>query len=119
MEALKNNTVGYAIAALGAVVALAGGLADTLGIGKEGADGLGGKQLAALLVGLVILAAGLAVVFLAGQDEDSGETGAADAADPGDAASESAVVEDDSEAGTEAEPTEVKAEAEAKSADAD
>ena len=81
MEALKNNTVGYAIAALGAIVALAGGLADTLGIGAEGADGLGGKQLAALLVGLVILAAGLAVVFLSGQESDSGETGAADAAD--------------------------------------
>ena len=82
MEALKNNTVGYAIAALGAVVALAGGLADTLGIGADGADGLGGKQLAALLVGLVILAAGLAVVFLSGQDADSDETVAAEAADP-------------------------------------
>jgi len=82
LEALKNNTVGYAIAALGAVVALAGGLADTLGIGADGADGLGGKQLAALLVGLVILAAGLAVVFLSGQDADSDETVAAEAADP-------------------------------------
>jgi hypothetical protein len=81
LEALKNNTVGYAIAALGAVVALAGGLADTLGIGADGADGLGGKQLAALLVGLVILAAGLAVVFLSGQDAESAETGAAEAAD--------------------------------------
>jgi len=77
LEALKNNTVGYAIAALGAVVALAGGLADTLGIGADGADGLGGKQLAALLIGLVILAAGLAVVFLSGQEEESEETGAA------------------------------------------
>jgi len=81
LEALKNNTVGYAIAALGAMVALAGGLADTLGIGADGADGLGGKQLAALLVGLVILAAGLAVVFLSGQEGESGETGAAEAAD--------------------------------------
>lgn len=82
MEALKKNTVGYAIAALGALVALAGGLADTLGIGAEGADGLGGKQLALLLVGLVIIAAGLAVVFLAGQEGESGDTtSAATAAD--------------------------------------
>jgi hypothetical protein len=84
VEALKKNTVGYAVAALGAVVALVGGLADTLGLGAEGADGLGGKQLALLLVGLVILAAGLAVVFLSGQEtegdadteETEGETGA-------------------------------------------
>jgi hypothetical protein len=81
LEALKNNTVGYAIAALGAVVALAGGLADTLGIGADGADGLGGKQLAALLVGLVILAAGLAVVFLSGQEGESGDASASNEAD--------------------------------------
>ena len=86
MEALKNNTVGYAIAALGAVVALAGGLADTLGIGAEGADGLGGKQLAALLVGLVILAAGLAVVFLSGQEGESGGSSSDDAVDTAPAA---------------------------------
>ena len=82
MEALKNNTVGYAVAAVGAIVAIAGGFADTLGIGAEGADGLGGKQLALLLVGLVILAAGLAVVFLSGQEgEPADDAGTADAAD--------------------------------------
>ena len=90
MEALKKNTVGYAVAAFGALVALVGGLADTLGIGAEGADGLGGKQLALLLVGLVILAAGLAVVFLSAQEGELGET-----------ASETDTDTEDSEADTE------------------
>jgi hypothetical protein len=99
LEALKNNTVGYAIAALGAVVALAGGLADTLGIGADGADGLGGKQLAALLVGLVILAAGLAVVFLSGQEGESGDASASNeaadtVADPAPAAETTAAAEE-------------------------
>ena len=67
LEALKNKNVGYAVAVVGVLVALAGAFADTLGIGKEGADGMGGKQLALLLVGLVILAVGGVIVFLASQ----------------------------------------------------
>ena len=71
MEASKKSTVGYAIAVVGALVALAGAFADTLGIGAEGADGMGGKQLALLLAGVVILGAGLAVVYLASQGSSS------------------------------------------------
>ncbi|HEY8543807.1 MAG TPA: hypothetical protein VIL36_02125 [Acidimicrobiales bacterium] len=125
MEALKNNTVGYAIAAIGAVVALAGGLADTLGIGAEGADGLGGKQLAALLVGLVILAAGLAVVFLSGQDEESGDAGessaAADAAPAEDSSAADSSDADSGDADGEAESSDAgePATADAQAADAD
>lgn len=80
MEALKNKNVGYAVAVVGVLVALAGAFADTLGIGKEGADGMGSKQLALLLVGLVILAVGLVIVFLAGRSATPTPTATADTA---------------------------------------
>lgn len=64
MDARTRRLAGWIIAAAGAVIALAGIFADTLGIGKEGASGFGGKQVAALAVGLVIVAIGLAVALL-------------------------------------------------------
>lgn len=73
MDALKNKNVGYAIAAVGALLALVGAFADTLGIGAEDAEGMGGKQLALLLAGVVLAGVGLAVVFLAGQAEPETE----------------------------------------------
>jgi hypothetical protein len=56
--------IGWVLVAVGAVIALVGVFADSLGIGGEGPDDFGAKQVAALVVGLVIAAVGLAVVFL-------------------------------------------------------
>lgn len=78
MDALKNKNVGYAVAAVGVLLALIGAFADTLGIGAEDAEGMGGKQLALLLAGVVVLGAGLAVVFLSGPSDDSSPTAEAD-----------------------------------------
>jgi hypothetical protein len=64
LEVLKNKTVGFAVAAVGVIVALVGLLADQIGVGADGADGMGGKQVAMLIFGLVIVAAGAAIVFL-------------------------------------------------------
>jgi len=56
--------LGMAAIAVGALVALVGLLADTLGIGAEGADGIGARQVAMIVVGLVVAAIGAAVAFL-------------------------------------------------------
>jgi hypothetical protein len=97
LEALKKSTVGYAIAVVGALVALAGAFADTLGIGAEGADGMGGKQLALLLGGVVVLGAGLAVVYLASQGSSSPTAAADDTADAESDVVEAATETDDEE----------------------
>jgi hypothetical protein len=59
-----RKLAGWVIAAVGAVVMVVGALADSLGLGGEGPDDFGAKQIAALVVGLVILAAGIAVALL-------------------------------------------------------
>lgn len=63
MDALKRTLVGWIIVAAGIVIAIVGGLADQIGLGGSGPDSFGGKQVAALIIGLVIAAAGLAVVL--------------------------------------------------------
>ena len=62
--------IGWAVVAVGLVVALVGGLADQLGIGGEGPDEFGGKQVAALVGGLVVAVVGL-VLALSGQRQRS------------------------------------------------
>jgi hypothetical protein len=68
-----RKLAGWAVAAAGVVIALVGVFADSLGIGaNEGGSELGGRQIAALVVGLVILAVGLAVALLPlGQKEST------------------------------------------------
>ena len=75
MEYLKNKTVGLAVGAVGVIVAVVGLLADQIGLGADGADGMGGKQVAMLIFGLVIVAAGAAIVFMA-NNETTGASGA-------------------------------------------
>lgn len=70
MDARARRMVGWAVAAVGLVVALVGGLADQVGIGGEGPDEFGGKQVAALVGGLVVAVVGLALA-LSGQRERS------------------------------------------------
>lgn len=63
MDERSRRLVGWVVAAIGAVVAVVGGLADQLGLGGEGPDEFGPQQWAAVIAGLVILAVGLAVAL--------------------------------------------------------
>lgn len=108
LEALKNKNLGYAVAVVGVIIALVGAFADTLGIGKEGADGMGGTQLAVLLVGVVILGVGLVIVFLASQ----GTTPTATETSTSDTAVEEDTAEEDTAEVAAEEEVSVEAEAE-------
>jgi hypothetical protein len=55
------------IVAAGIVVAAVGVFADQIGLGGEGPDEFGGKQVAALIVGLAIAVVGLGVVLWSGR----------------------------------------------------
>ena len=61
MDAHTRKLAGWAIAAIGVIVVAVGALADQIGLGGEGPDKFAGKQVATVIVGLVIAAAGLAL----------------------------------------------------------
>ncbi len=63
MDERSRRLVGWVVVAVGAAVAVVGGLADQLGLGGEGPDKFGPQQWAAVLAGLVIAAIGLAVAL--------------------------------------------------------
>jgi hypothetical protein len=73
VDARTRKLAGWVIVAIGVVIALIGGLADQIGVGGDGAEGVGGKQVAALIVGIVIALGGLALALL-GQGESRDET---------------------------------------------
>jgi len=64
VDTRTRRLAGWLIVAVGAVIALVGALADKIGLGGGGADKFGGKQVAALVVGLVILVVGLVIALL-------------------------------------------------------
>jgi hypothetical protein len=63
VDARTRVMAGWALAAVGLVVALIGGLADQIGIGGDGPNEFGGKQVAALIAGLVFAVAGLVLAL--------------------------------------------------------
>lgn len=63
VDARMRRMIGWVVAAVGLAVALAGGLADQIGLGGGGPDEFGGKQVAALVGGLVVAALGLALAM--------------------------------------------------------
>ena len=63
MDARARKLAGWAIAAIGVIVAIVGALADQIGLGGEGPDKFAGKQVAAVIVGLVVAVAGLALAI--------------------------------------------------------
>jgi hypothetical protein len=71
VDAHTRKLVGWAVAAIGAVIAVVGGLADQIGLGGEGPDEFGGRQVVALIVGLVVLVAGLALAMWGRADRGS------------------------------------------------
>ena len=54
MDAHARRLVGWVIVAAGVVVAGVGALADQIGLGGEGPDKFAGKQVAAVVVGLIV-----------------------------------------------------------------
>ena len=63
MVARNRRLVGWAVAVAGAVLAIVGGLADQLGLGGDGPDEFGPSQVAAVIAGIVIVLAGLALAL--------------------------------------------------------
>ena len=83
MDARTRKLAGLAIAAVGIVLAVVGGLADQVGIGANDEGEIGGKQIAALVVGLLLVAGGIVLATVLAKDPsggDAGTNGAVDAA---------------------------------------
>jgi uncharacterized membrane protein len=62
VDARTRRIAGWVVVALGVVV-VAGGLADQVGLGGDGPDEFGPKQVVALVVGIVLVAAGVALAL--------------------------------------------------------
>lgn len=78
MDARTRKLAGLAIIAVGFVVAIVGGLADQVGIGANDEGEMGGKQIAALVVGLLLIAAGAVLATVLAKDTGTaGDTAAA------------------------------------------
>lgn len=56
MDARTRKLVGWVIAAVGAIIAILGALAGPIGLGD---DEFGGLQIAAVIIGVVVAAAGV------------------------------------------------------------
>jgi uncharacterized membrane protein YidH (DUF202 family) len=67
VDARARKLVGWVIVAAGIVVAAVAAFADQIGLGGEGPDEFGGKQIAALIVGLAIAVIGLGVALWSGR----------------------------------------------------
>jgi uncharacterized membrane protein YiaA len=63
MNEHTRRIVGWVIVAVGVVIAIVGALADQIGLGGDGPDEFGGKQIAALVVGVVIALIGIVVAL--------------------------------------------------------
>ena len=63
MDAHARRLVGWVIVAAGVVVAGVGALADQIGLGGEGPDKFAGKQVTAVVLGLIVAAVGLVVAL--------------------------------------------------------
>jgi hypothetical protein len=64
MEPRTRKLAGLVLAAFGVIVALVGLFADSLGLGGDGPDEFGSKQVIALVVGLAVAAVGVGVALL-------------------------------------------------------
>jgi hypothetical protein len=67
VDARARKLVGWVIVAAGIVVAAVAAFADQIGLGGEGPDEFGGKQVVALIVGLAIAVIGLGVALWSGR----------------------------------------------------
>jgi hypothetical protein len=86
VDARTRKLAGLAIAAVGVVVAVVGGLADQIGIGANDEGEMGGKQIAALVVGVLLVIGGIVLATVLAKDDAGGGR-----AEPADAAPAPAV----------------------------
>jgi hypothetical protein len=63
VDAHTRKLAGWGIAAIGAIVVIVGALADQIGLGESDGGGFGGRQVAAVIVGLVVAAIGLGLAL--------------------------------------------------------
>jgi uncharacterized membrane protein len=63
MNARLRRNIGWLVTLAGVVIVLIGALADQIGLGGDGPNEFGSKQVAAVVVGIVILAAGVVVAL--------------------------------------------------------
>lgn len=63
MNARLRRNIGWLVTVAGAVIVLIGALADQIGLGGDGPNEFGSKQVAAVVVGIVILAAGVVIAL--------------------------------------------------------
>jgi hypothetical protein len=63
VDVRTRRLIGWVVAAVGAAIAIVGGLADQIGLGGEGVDEFGSKQLAAVVVGVVLAVAGVGLAL--------------------------------------------------------
>jgi hypothetical protein len=78
MDAHARRLVGWVVVAAGVVIAGVGALADQIGLGGEGPDKFAGKQVAAVVVGLIVAAVGLLVALWPSRPPGRTTAGAAD-----------------------------------------
>lgn len=71
MDPRTRKLAGWVVAAVGAAIVIVGAFADTLGLGGEGPDDFGPKQIAVLVVGAVLAVGGLALALLPLGQRDS------------------------------------------------
>jgi hypothetical protein len=88
LDARTRKLAGLAIIAAGIVIAIVGGLADQVGIGANDDSEIGGKQIAALVVGLLLIVGGavLATVLAKDTGEAEAPAGSGEAAEAAEAA---------------------------------
>ena len=64
MDSRTRKIAGWVVAAVGAAMAIVGGLADQIGLGGEGEDEFGARQVMLLVAGLIVLGIGLVVALV-------------------------------------------------------
>ena len=60
---MSKRTVGLVIAGAGVVLLFLAAAADVIGLGAKGSEGFGTRQIIGTIVGVVVIAAGLAVAY--------------------------------------------------------
>ena len=59
---MRSKTLGWALVVAGGILVVLSAFAEPLGLGDD--DGVGSKQLAGMIVGGVVVAAGLALMYV-------------------------------------------------------
>jgi hypothetical protein len=75
VDAHTRKLAGWVIAAIGVVIAIVGALADQIGLGESDNGGFGGRQVAAVIVGVVVALIGLGLAYWSQRSEPNAAGG--------------------------------------------